>query len=299
MDRFQNMSDSEILQYCNNKNVICSDHFYKRIVSSRYPERISELNNGDWKELFLRIVSNSNIPTIPKDIFVKIAEDTDDDRSILNMLSVNKKYYSEEFFKQLFKKRFPLLSVLRKEEESWKEFYLSQIYYLDKLKREFDIPYIPVASFIPNKIYHQTKVFSGRLITLLNVYSEAGNLNKVKEISRELGSKLDNYEAAKFAIKGGQLPVLKYLIENQGIEIEGEEEYQTERLSELAVLASKYGYLTILKYLVELLGEDNVSEFYHTLMGEYGFTNWILKPEVENYIDYLKEKYDIQDEEED
>ena len=57
MDKFLKMSDKEILEYCEKEGVICSDNLFKRLVTKRYPQFVSNLKQKSWKELFIEIVS--------------------------------------------------------------------------------------------------------------------------------------------------------------------------------------------------------------------------------------------------
>ena len=62
-----------------------------------------------------------------------------DDKTILNMLSVNKKFNDEEFFKRVMLRKYPFLLKF-KGEGSYKEFFIRMIYYIAKLKENYDIP---------------------------------------------------------------------------------------------------------------------------------------------------------------
>jgi hypothetical protein len=83
-----------------------------------------------------------------------------DDRDILNLLLLNKKYASllnENFFENLVKRKYPFLVKFKKEEEKWKRFYIKMIYYINKLKEDFQISYSPTEEFSqkfsPEEIY--------------------------------------------------------------------------------------------------------------------------------------------------
>lgn len=78
------------------------------------------------------------------------------DREVLHMLSVNKKFRNEELFERIMKRRYPLVSRFKKD-KSWKEFYIQTIYYLSRLKEKFKIPYIPTLDFEPEVIYKSVK----------------------------------------------------------------------------------------------------------------------------------------------
>jgi ankyrin repeat protein len=82
-----------------------------------------------------------------------------DDRDVLNMM-LNKDYKNlldENFFHNLLLKKYPLLIRLKKKEETWKQFYLRQVYYLAKVKELHGIDYIPTPSYFPKRANDETK----------------------------------------------------------------------------------------------------------------------------------------------
>ncbi len=74
-----------------------------------------------------------------------------DDKDVINMLLVNKKFCNEELFERELRRRYPLLTRFKKE-KSWRDFYISTIYHLEKLK-SLDIPYVKIYDFNPENIY--------------------------------------------------------------------------------------------------------------------------------------------------
>ena len=76
-----------------------------------------------------------------KDIYeyiVNLAED----RVVINMLSVNKKFDDDLYFKKILERRYPLLIKFKPEDEAYKQFYLRMVKYMAKLWEEYKIPYI-------------------------------------------------------------------------------------------------------------------------------------------------------------
>ena len=92
---------------------------------------------------------------LTKDTYLEIAKLTDD-RTTVSMLSVNKKFYDDEFFKLVFANKYPLL-VKFKHDESWKDFYLRMMLYIFKLNEEFNLDYIPSPKFNPQNFYKYAK----------------------------------------------------------------------------------------------------------------------------------------------
>jgi hypothetical protein len=91
-----------------------------------------------------------------RDIWYSIAMKSDD-KDILNMLSVNRKFNEPEFFQLVFRNKYPLLEKFKREDQSWKEFYLTMINYIYKLKEEYNFDYVPAPSLNPKYIYNKIK----------------------------------------------------------------------------------------------------------------------------------------------
>jgi hypothetical protein len=91
-----------------------------------------------------------------------------DDKEIINMLLVNKKFAGklndEGFFKQLVEKRYPLLVEFKNEHESWKHFYLRMIKYIYLLKEKYGIPYLRIEHYNPEQFYNKHDANAGILI---------------------------------------------------------------------------------------------------------------------------------------
>lgn len=73
---------------------------------------------------------------ISKDVYLEIAK-VSDNRTILNMLSTNKKFNDPIFFQELVNRKYPSLLPFKKEGENWKHFYLRIVKYTAKLEEEF------------------------------------------------------------------------------------------------------------------------------------------------------------------
>lgn len=220
---------------------------------------------------------------VPKDIYLHIAERADDDRTILNMLRVNTKFYSEEFFVRLFSKRYPLLKKFKGEEESWKDFYLNMIQYI-YLLREAGVDYIPVPWFNPITIYNMPT--DERFFALLRAAGESGNMELAKKYVQkyvEEGDEpgvtdmesLGNYFVAEGAARGGHLDLLIYFLE-KGISYQDEdeddeyyedEEGYSEKLADLIEHAALGGHFHILEYLVPLYLDEgrSISDVLHNI----------------------------------
>ena len=72
-----------------------------------------------------------------------------DDRTILSMLSVNKKFRDENLFKRIIQRKYPLLIEFKKPIETWQHFFVKMTYYIHKLEEDYDITYIPTKGYNP------------------------------------------------------------------------------------------------------------------------------------------------------
>jgi hypothetical protein len=76
------------------------------------------------------------------------------DRDIINMLSSNRKFRDEKLFERVMKKKYPLIIRFKDENISWINFFIQTVYYLSKLKEEYDLAYIPSLDFDPKFFYN-------------------------------------------------------------------------------------------------------------------------------------------------
>ena len=80
-----------------------------------------------------------------------------DDRTILMMLSTNKKFRNEELFKKIMERKYPFLIKYKKSEEDFKDLFIKMIYYMAKLREYFDIVYQEKFGD-PEKHYNELKM---------------------------------------------------------------------------------------------------------------------------------------------
>ena len=109
-----------------------------------------------------------------KDIYLLLTSFVDD-KSVVRMLSVNRKFNDPEFFRLLFSKRYPnLIKFKKKNEEDWKQFYLNMIYWISKLEEDFHYNYIDDAKYKiatsenPKEIYNELIDYKTRQIRISN-----------------------------------------------------------------------------------------------------------------------------------
>ena len=202
---------------------------------------------------------------LPKDMYLYLA-DFADDITVLNMLSVNKHYYKDEYFYDTLKKRYPLLIKFNynnygAQKLSWKRFYVKYIYYISLL-RELGIPYVPHPDFDPVAIYEEIytewpelyKIY-GQRHKSISEYKSTG-LDLGFKFAAAIGDKIlvdyfisegatDFESALGKAAREGQLDMVKYLLEN----------YPMSNTSIAVNFANNEaafsGHLDVLKYLLD------------------------------------------------
>ena len=197
-----------------------------------------------------------------KDVYLKIASEMDD-KDVLAMLSVNRKFNDPEFFRQIMFQRYPLLIKFRKQGEDWKQLYLRMVTYILKLNEEYDVDYIPAPSFNPKRVYYNFKTQEGYdsefaetygFVEILRYIGESGNEELIHKTIEEYDLKL----------QPGVLSGMDYLLDGM---VKG---------GHLQLL-QKYGvkfapnYFTI-KYAVSS-GNENMIEYLENLLKELGKEN--------------------------
>ena len=175
-----------------------------------------------------------------------------DDRTLLNMLSVSKKFAekleNDNFFEQLLNKRYPFLLEFINTEESFKNFYLRKIYYISKIEEKYKLPYYQLKGYDPEYFYnfyiylenppYNADIKKYLLQDILLTAAKVGNINVAKEALKYYKFNLNG--ALSLAASYGQLDMLKFLIS------QGADDYDR-ALEE----AANSGQLEIIKYLVE------------------------------------------------
>src|SRR5665647_2458708 len=72
-------------------------------------------------------------PRLPGDVYEYLGRFAED-KDVLNMLSVNKKFNDPIFFERVLRNRYPFLLEFKDNETSWRSFYVSMIFYISKIK---------------------------------------------------------------------------------------------------------------------------------------------------------------------
>jgi len=209
---------------------------------------------------------------ISKDLYEYLL-DFVDYKTMINMFSVNKKINETRVFQRLFNIKYPLLIKFKKDNETWRYFYLYICKYISKLYEEFGIPYIPTKDYNPIKFYNNInkknfyknknnnyiynkamkEASKGDHIEIVNlmiekgandfnsamVYASAeGNMEIVK-LMIEKGVNTFN-SSMKYSSQGGHMEIVKLMIENGG-----------NNFNSAMVYAGKGGHLEIVKFMIE------------------------------------------------
>jgi len=182
-----------------------------------------------------------------------------DDKDIINMLSVNKKFADDDFFKRLILRKYPYLASFKREDETWRKFFVKMVYYLSLLKENHQIPYIPAKNYNPEEFYKQygKSVLAIYFATEIAV-NEGGNyelvqqmLNRIKTIAPKIKI---NYIASlndllDQATESGDLDTIKLLLKNGANDFE-----------RILINGAVFGHLNIVKYAIE--NRDKIDKSY-------------------------------------
>ena len=184
----------------------------------------------------------SGIKDVDREILLAMA-----DEDLLKTCSLNKYFLQNVcddnfFYKRLLGKYPDALKYYNKEtDKNYKSYYLKVIYYISKMKEDYDYSFV---SGNPKIQYEIFKIAGKYIDDLLFESSIKGELNLVKEAIKR-GADIHTFDenALRYASANGHLDIVKYLVEH-GANIHVNNEYALR-------LASSNGYLEIVKYLVE------------------------------------------------
>jgi Ankyrin repeats (3 copies) len=171
---------------------------------------------------------------IPKDIYEYLLNFVDD-KTILNMLSVNKYFRDEKIFQRIMKRKYTLLIEFKK--ETWKELFLRMSYYISKLEI-LGIPYIPTKGYNPEKFYKDYKDRKDIFDLAMYYASEGGHMEIVK-LMIEKGATVFDWGMNDAAL-GGHMEIVKLLIEKGATDFDSAMYY-----------AAEGGNMEIIKLMIE------------------------------------------------
>ena len=175
-----------------------------------------------------------------------------DDKTILNMLSVNKKFSDDVFFKRVLSRRYPFLLKFKKPNETYKELYLRMIYAIAKLQEKYDIPYIPSPSYDPDNFLNINVLHSEKYNQFHNIYltvgteaAKIGRLDLVKQLIQKGAIREDMLAPAAEA---GHMNIVKYIFSLGPVDME--------MIDHAMAVAGRGGHIDIVEYLVSKGAND-------------------------------------------
>ena len=149
-----------------------------------------------------------------KDIYTNLLNFADD-RTIIHMLSVNKKFNDDIFFERVMRRKYPLLLEFRNPDESYKKLYLRMVKYIAKLEEEFEIPYIS-GKYNNPEIFYKMYNRHPKTIYIYAMYRavEARDIEMVKLLFKKIHPRYYNVSinsAIKLAEKYRYQEIIDYL----------------------------------------------------------------------------------------
>jgi len=197
---------------------------------------------------------------IDRDILNKL-----DDKELLKACSIDKYTWNtvcdDEFFHRRILVKYSEIKKFRRENETWKHFFLRTITYISLMREKFNVSTNHLTLFENyqnniNRISYQTALLgelnyvkwslkNGADINfVLRIASEYGHLEIVKYLV-ENGADIhaDDDSALRWASNYGRLEIVKYLVE-KGADIHAKNDFAL-------IWANMNGHLEVVKYLVE------------------------------------------------
>ena len=172
-----------------------------------------------------------------KDIDREVLKHIDDDQ-LLMICSIDRKTWNEvcddNFLRRRLTIKYPAVDKYKKKDESWKRFFLRVLYYIGKLKEEFEFHYTS-GNF--KQQYEILKEYRG--LDVIYYASQKGELSLIKYMEEK------GYDTSPFvrtAAYYGHLDIVKYLVEKGTTDI---------LKNDALITASEKGNLDVVKYLLK------------------------------------------------
>src|SRR5581483_6761477 len=230
--------------------------------------------------------------------------DAADDETLLNILQMNKNFVrlGEEAFKRRMFKYYPYLAAKKPFLEPWGKYYLSNVYYINKLKEEFGLDYYPVPSFYPEGIYRMLSYYRKYIyvptqsvikdMIETQFIPESGNETEIRKLFEK---KILNYlylsDVLARLLTVGNIPLFEKLIKlYEGNEVPSP--------AFLIANAAASGKKEIVNYIINFINDEKTrEEIFNSssrIVAENGDINMLnylhsLFPEVEIDPTYLRD----------
>jgi hypothetical protein len=196
------------------------------------------------------------------------------DKELFEVMLLNKEFLKSAtyFFEKRLKEKYPLLVKFKPRKMNFTKYYLSVVYYISKLKEEYNIDYVPAPSLNP-KTYYYRLGYEYAFPDEIDLYiGETGNLTLIKEHE----DVIDRQNLIQGVIKSGNLEILKYL-ESKGpvfdhpsdiinAMLSKNEEMEEYVLISLLKLFDKNDIQIELVYGAAELGDLNLVKYYDNLL---------------------------------
>ena len=166
-----------------------------------------------------------------------------DDKELLRICTINKKTWNEVcddgFLRRRLLNKYPGIEKYKSVNESWKRFFLSAIYYISKLKEDYQFVYTS------GDFENQYWLFKNKKSDLLFLYAASDDEWSIIKYLIDKGYSVHLYQnyALRKAAKAGDLEMVKWLVEH-GADIHAND-------NDALIAASEDGHLDVVKYLVE------------------------------------------------
>ena len=200
-----------------------------------------------------------------------------DDRELLEICTLDRKTWNEvcddAFLRRRLTIKYPGIEKYKRENESWKQFFLRAIYYISKMKDGFKFQYKEGDFKKQYFILKEASNYDG-FDNLLAGAAEKGELPLVK-FALVKGADVHAYAdaALRDASDKGHLDVVKYLIEN-GADIHAINDYPLRQ-------ASEKGHLEIVKYLLkhgaDIHAAHDSALYFATLNNHYHVVKYLIE----------------------
>ena len=199
-----------------------------------------------------------------------------DDRELLRVCSLDRKTWNEvcddAFLRRRLNSKYPGIEKYKRENESWKQFFLRSLYYTSKMKEKFEFDYTE-GDF--KKQYDSLKRIDHFLNRAILHYEDISLIKYAVENGADIHYN-DDWPLWSSA-ENGRTELVRYLIEN-GADVHARNDEALRR-------AVVYGNLETVKYLVEQGADINVLDD-ETL----DLAKDLDKNDTVDYIQSLKEK---------
>ena len=164
-----------------------------------------------------------------------------DDKELLKFCSVDRRFWNEVCDENFLRRRlgkYPGIEKYKKENETWKQFFLRAVYRIAQMKEKFQFEYT-YGNFEDQYLILDTR---GNPNFILLESAERGELPLViYALQKGANLEVAGRDSLYYAAKHGHLDVVKYLVE-KGVDI---------NYFRLLTIPSAKGYTDIVKYLID------------------------------------------------